>query len=194
MAGSQALRRLLYVDAEDGAVARRGYHFSGTYEPLLYSALLEQPAGLQPHSGFRVACACLFGCFVGCLTMKARNMERWWLGLFFMCGMYYNAVKAHKVNNGLVGHQSGFFAAGMGVLGCGCRLVVHAGSAKTNRRLLLLFGTLMWYEVGRYHLWAEHVSEFRHELTPERTYNLLAEFVPQETATEFLPYRPVSSE
>ncbi|KEG13743.1 hypothetical protein DQ04_00811030 [Trypanosoma grayi] len=193
MSGSQALRRLLYIDTEEGSVARRGYHYEGTYEPLLRSTTLEQPAAVLPRSGFRLSCACLAGCLLGCLTMKARNMERWWLGLFFMCGMYYNAVKAHKVNNGLVGHQSGFFAAGMGVLGCGSRLVVRAGSRRNNVRLLSLFSALMWYEVGRYHLWAEHVSEFRREVTPERTYNLLTEYVPQGIDTVFLPYRSVSS-
>ncbi|KAH9598700.1 hypothetical protein LSM04_000189 [Trypanosoma melophagium] len=194
MSGSQALRRLLFLDVEDGSVARRGYHFSGTYEPLLYSTTLEQPAAVNPRSAFRFSSCCLLSCFLGCLTMKSRNMERWWLGLFFMGGMYYNAMKAHKVNNGLVGHQSGFFAAGMGVLGCSARLMVRAGGVRNNSLLLLLFSALMWYEVGRYHLWAEHVSEFRREVVPGRTCNLLTEYVPQDIETEFLPYRSVSSQ
>nr|CCC89758.1 conserved hypothetical protein [Trypanosoma congolense IL3000] len=193
MSGSQALRRILYAEAEEGSVACRGYHQEGTYSALLSSVTVEQPAAVQPRSGLRLASTCLAGCFLGCLTMRARNMERWWFGLFFMGGLYYNAVKAHKVGNGLVGHQSGFFAAGLGVIGCGGRLLVHAGSPKMNKILILIFSSLMWYEVGRYHLWSEHVSELRKEVAPTRTYNLLSEYVPKHIDADFLPYRSIAS-
>lgn len=193
MSGSSALRKLLFADAEETSISRRGYHCSGSYDPLLNTVAIAQPATIAPKSGFRFACACLASCVVGCLTMKSRNREKWWFGLFLISGVYYNSVKAHKVGNGLVGHQSGFFAAGMGVLGCTARLMARSGSAKWNRRLLLTFTALAWYEVGRYHMWAAHTTEFRREVSPERYYNLLSEYVPQELQVEFLAYRDVTA-
>ncbi|AAZ10331.1 uncharacterized protein TEOVI_000444300 [Trypanosoma equiperdum] len=192
MSDSHALRRLLYAGAEEGSVAPRGHHHGGSYGTLISSVAVEQPAAVQPRSGLRLSSACLAGCFLGCATMRAANRERWWLGLFFMGGLYYNAVKAHKVGNGLVGHQSGFFAAGLGAIGCVGRLLVRVGNPKANRRLLCMFAALMWYEVGRYHLWSEHATEFRKEVTPEHAYGLLTEYVPPHIDTDLLPYRSVS--
>lgn len=193
MSGSWALRKLLFANTEEADTARRGYHYSGSYEPLLATVVLSQPAAVTPKSGFRVACVCLGSCLVACVTMKRRHHEKWWLGVFVLSGFYYNAVKAHKVENGLVGHQSGFFAAAMGALGCGARLAVRAGSVKATTRQLSLFIALMWYEVGRYHVWEAHATEFKREVSPERYYNLLSEYVPQGIEVEFLPYRGVHS-
>jgi hypothetical protein len=193
MSGSFALRKLLFDDEEEAhSVNRRGYHYAGAYAPLLSSVAVVQPAAVLPKSGLPLACLCLFSTFVGCLTMRVRNKEKWWLGMFSICTVYYSSVKAHKVNNGLVGHQSGFFAAGMGVIGCVARLMVKSGSFKWNVGCLTLFSSLLWYEIGRYHLWTEHVTEFRRAVTPERSYNLLGEYVPQALEVEFLPYRAIS--
>ncbi|EPY32396.1 hypothetical protein STCU_02832 [Strigomonas culicis] len=193
MSGSFALRKLLFADSEDGDVARRGYHFSGSYEPLMYTgSRLDHPSVIAPKSGFRITSLCLGTCLLGCLLMKRRNKEKWWFGLFFICGMYYNALKAQKVGNGLVGHQAGFFAAGMGAVGSGCRLVLRSGSRRANSTALAVFMSLMWYEIGRYHLWSEHANEFRREVTPERSFELLSEFVPEHIEVEFIPYRELS--
>lgn len=192
MSGSFALRKLLFDNEEEEHVNRRGYHFSGAYAPLLSSVVVVQPAAVLPKSGLPLASLCLFSSFMSCLTMKVRNKERWWMGMFAICTVYYSSVKAHKVDNGLVGHQSGFFAAGMGVIGCTARLMVRSGSLKWNVGCLGLFTSLMWYEIGRYHLWTEHVTEFRREVTPERSYDLLGEYVPQSLEVEFLPYRAIA--
>lgn len=192
MSGSFALRKLLFDIDDEEDVNRRGYHYAGAYAPLLHSVAVLQPAAVLPKSGLPFACLCLFSSFATCLTMKVRNKERWWMGVFAICAVYYNGVKAHKVNNGLVGHQSGFFAAGMGAIGCVARLMAKCGSARMNVGCLGLFTALMWYEIGRYHLWAEHVTEFRRDVTPERSYDLLGDYVPQSVEVEFLPYRTVT--
>ncbi|KPI87732.1 hypothetical protein ABL78_3205 [Leptomonas seymouri] len=192
MSGSLALRKLLFDDEEEQNVNRRGYHYAGTYAPLLCSVAVVQPAAVLPKSGLPLASFCLLSTFVSCLTMRVRNKEKWWMGMFGICTAYYSSVKAHKVNNGLVGHQSGFFAAGMGAIGCVARLMVKSGSFKWNVGCLGAFSALLWYEVGRYHLWTEHVTEFRREVTPERSYDLLGEYVPQSLEIEFLPYRPIA--
>ncbi|CCW67259.1 unnamed protein product [Phytomonas sp. Hart1] len=193
MSASFALRKLLYANIQDEDVTKRGYHYTGSYEPLLGSICIFQPSAVAPRSGLTLASLCFGACTLGCLTMKTRNNEKWWFGLFLLATFYYNSVKAHKVNNGLVGHQCGFLASALGTIGCACRLVVHSGSSRTNRRLLAIFIGLMWYEIGRYHLWAEHVTEFKRDITPERYHNLLTEYVPQNIEVEFLPYRGVSS-
>lgn len=192
MSGSLALRKVLFGDGDGEDVGRRGHHFAGSYESLLCSAVVLQPAAVLPKSGLNISCACLFASLVGCLTMKVRNKEKWWLGMFGITAVYYNSVKAHKVNNGLVGHQCGFFASGMGCIGCVARLMVRSGTVRQNSFLLAIFGSLMWYEIGCFHLWSEHVTEFRREVTPERSYDLLGEYVPQSLEIEFLPYRSVS--
>ncbi|CAD2218666.1 hypothetical protein AGDE_01363 [Angomonas deanei] len=192
MSGASALRKLLFAQDEEGEVNRRGYHFSGTYEENLFSCRLDHPGVVQPRSALSVTSTCLAACFVGCLTMKTRNKEKWWFGLFLLCGVYYNALKAHKVGNGLVGHQGGFFAAGMGAIGCACRVLVRSGSRRNNLLLFSVFTSLMWYEVGRFHLWSEHVSEYKREVFPERSHDLLSEYVPDTMVVEFLPYRSIS--
>ncbi|KAG8343164.1 hypothetical protein ERJ75_001609400 [Trypanosoma vivax] len=192
MANSHALCRLLYREREDGSVARRGYHYSGSYDSLLSSAILDQPAAVQPRSGFRLSCACFGGCVLSCIFMKTQSSMRLWFTFFLMSGMYFGALKAHKVGNGLAGHQCGFFAAGLGTLSCVARLLTHTGRVRTNIRLFLTFVSLMWYEVGRYHLWSEHASEFRRNVTPQQTYNLLTEYVPPDIEADFLPYRAIS--
>ncbi|CCW59763.1 unnamed protein product [Phytomonas sp. EM1] len=193
MSGSFALRKLLYANIQDEDVAKRGYHFSGSYEPLLGSVCIFQPSAVVPDSGLTVASLCFGACSLGCLTMKTRNKEKWWFGLFLLAAFYFNSVKAHKVNNGLVGHQCGFFASALGTIGCVGRLLIRSGSPRMNKGLLALFTGLMWYEIGRYHLWADHVTEFKRDITPERYHNLLSEYVPQDVAIEFMPYRGVSS-
>lgn len=123
--------------------------------------------------------------------MRGRNKEKWWFGLLAMSGLYYLALKAHKVGNGLAGHQSGFYAAAVGLVGCSCRLAVHSGSRRVNALLVPVFMMMMWYEIGRYHLWSEHVVEFRRAESPERYHSLLEDYVPQSVDVEFLPYREV---
>ncbi|KAG5499432.1 hypothetical protein JKF63_07995 [Porcisia hertigi] len=192
MSGSFALRKLLFDRGDEEDVNRRGYHYAGAYAPLLYPVAVLQPAAVLPKSGLPFACLCLATSFAKCLTMKVRNKEKWWMGMFAICTVYYSSVKAHKVGNGLVGHQSGFFAAGMGAIGCVARLMARSGTVRRNLRGLGLFAALLWYELGRYHLWAEHVTEFRRDVTPERSYDLLGEYVPQSLEVEFLPYRGVT--
>ncbi|KAK7200216.1 hypothetical protein NESM_000073000 [Novymonas esmeraldas] len=192
MSGSFALRKLLFDRGDQEDVNRRGFHYAGAYAPLLHPVAVLQPAAVLPRSGLPFACVCLFSSLAMCFTMKARNKEKWWLGMFAICAVYYSSVKAHKVDNGLVGHQSGFFAAGMGTIGCTARLMVRSGSPRRNVGGLALCTALLWYEMGRYHLWSEHVTEFRRDVTPERSYNLLDEFVPPSLEVEFLPYRAVA--
>lgn len=189
MSGSFALRKLLFDQGDQEDVNRRGYHFAGAYAPLLHPVAVLQPAAVLPRSGLPLACGCLFAAFTTCLTMKARHKEKWWMGMFAICTIYYGSVKAHKVDNGVLGHQSGFFAAGLGVVGCSARLMVRSGSACRNAAGLALFAALMWYELGRYHLWSEYMTEFRREIAPERSFDLLGEYVPQSLEVEFLPYR-----
>lgn len=189
MSGSSALRKLLFAERDLGEQEHRGYHYLGSYEALLHSAWIEQPASVSPRSGFTLASFCLFSSFMSCFFMKRRNKEKWWFGLFLITGVYYSSVKAHKVNNGLVGHQSGFFAAGMGAIGSTARLVLKSGHRNANLSLLALFSSMMWYELGRFHLWSEHVVEFRRMSTPQRSYDLLNEYVSPSLHIEFLPYR-----
>lgn len=189
MSSSPALRKLLFADREIGEQEHRGYHYLGSYEVLLHSAWIEQPASVTPRSGLKLASLCLFSSFMSCFFMKRRNKEKWWFGLFLITGVYYSSVKAHKVNNGLVGHQSGFFAAGMGVIGSTARIVLKSGRRIANLSLLAMFSTMMWYEIGRFHLWSEHVVEFRRLSTPQRSYDLLSEYVSPNFNIEFLPYR-----
>ncbi|AIO00227.1 hypothetical protein LPMP_292800 [Leishmania panamensis] len=191
MSGSFALRKLLFDRGDEEDVNRRGYHYAGAYAPLLHPVAVLQPASVLPKSGLWFASLCLFSSFMTCLTMKVRNREKWWMGMFAISVVYYNSIKAHKVGNGLLGHQSGFFAAGMGTIGCTARLMAKSGSARQNVGGLSLFVALLWYEIGRYHLWAEHVTEFRRDVTPQRSYDLLGEYVPPTYEVEFLPYRPV---
>ncbi|KAG5473931.1 hypothetical protein LSCM1_04567 [Leishmania martiniquensis] len=189
MSGSLALRKLLFDGGDQEDVNRRGYHYAGAYAPLLHPVAVLQPAAVLPKSGLPFAFLCLFSSFSTCLTMRVRNKEKWWMGMFAICVVYYSSVKAHRVDNGLVGHQSGFFAAGMGAVGCVARLMAKSGSIRKNLGALGLFSGLLWYEIGRFHLWMEHVTEFRRRVTPERSYDLLGEYVPQSLEAAFLPYR-----
>lgn len=191
MSGSFALRKLLYAESEAGEYRFRGYHNLGAYDALLHSAWVEQPAAVQPRSRYRFASLCLVSSFLTCFFMKKRNKEKWWLGTFLITCVYYSSVKAHKVNNGLVGHQSGFFAAGMGVIGFGSRLILNSGTRKINVSGMLLFLAMMWYELGRFHLWSEYVTEFRRITAPQRSFNLLDEYIDPTCKVELLPYRAV---
>lgn len=192
MSGSFALRKILFSRSDEHDITIGGYHTSGCYEGLVNGLQVENTCTCPPRSGIAFSCVCLASCFLTCAFMKNRNKEKWWLGVLFMTGMYYNSMKAHKAGNGLVGHQCGFFAAGMGAVGCTARLIAHNGSQRWNGRMLLLFLTLMWYEVGRFHLWAEHAVEYKKEVSPGSSMDLLHEYVPQNLEVAFLPYRPVS--
>jgi hypothetical protein len=186
MIGADALRKLLYREEEEGDLSRRGYHYASVYDGLVSSAVVEKPAAALPRSGYRFSAVCLATTFVGCLTMKARNKEKWWVGLFFIMGGYYNALKAHKQGNGLVGHQSSFWTSLAGLLGLGARLSMGGGAGRANRVFLTAFGAVALYDLGRFHMWQEHVSEVRAIVTPERSYDLLHEYVPSSVETEFV--------
>lgn len=189
MSGSFALRRLLFADNEEGEYYHRGYHYRSAYEPLMLSTWIERPAQIPPTSRYNFSIACLLTTLSACSLMKKRNKEKWWFGLFMLTGIYYCGVKAHKVDNGLVGHQCGFFAAGLGTIGSTARLVLRSGPKKQNLSLLATFSTLMWYELGRFHFWSEHVIELRRLVTPQRSYNLLSDYIDPSCPVEFLPYR-----
>jgi hypothetical protein len=188
MIGADALRKLLYREEEEGDLSRRGYHYTQIYDGLLTSAVVEKPAAAAPRSGYKFSLLCLSTTFVGCLTMKARNKEKWWVGLFFIMGGYYNALKAHKQGNGLVGHQSSFWTSAAGCLGLTARLAMGGGRAggKMNGLFVLMFGATAAYDLGRFHMWQEHVSEVRAVVMPERSYDLLQEYVPSGVETEFV--------
>lgn len=192
MSGSFALQKLLYAEKELGEHEHRGYHFSGIYEPLLHSAQIDHPGSVTPRSSYRFSSLCLFSSFTASFLMKKSRKEKWWLGLFLMSGLYYCSVKAHKVHNGLVGHQSGFFAAGLGTIGVFSRLIIKSGTFKTNFGLLCFFSTLLWYELGRFHLWSEHASQFRQIISPSQSSDLFGEYFSPSVQVAFLPYRKLS--
>lgn len=192
MSGSFALRQLLYAEKELGEDNYRGYHFFGIYETLLYSAGIQHPASVTPRTAYRFSSLCLFTSFASCLLMRKSNKEKWWLGLFLMSGLYFCSMKAHKVGNGLVGHQSGFFAAGLGTIGVLSRIVLRAGKPATNAKLLTLFSFLLWYELGRFHLWSNHAGEFRQLVAPQPSADLFSEYISPSCQVEFLPYRKLN--
>jgi len=179
MWGASALRRLLFAEVEEGAVdQRRRYHFSTTYDGLLSNILVDHRAGAVPDASAKQALLCSTVSAFGCITMRARNKERWWFALLVYCAGYFGAAKAHQSGNGLFGHQIGFWLSFGGCLGSIARVLNRYGTKRGNLGLLSLFGLLMWYEYGRYHLWEEHCGELKREVKPERTYDLFAEFCP----------------
>ena len=186
MIGADALRKLLYREEEEGDLSRRGYHYACAYDGLLSTAVVERPAAAAPRSGYPFSTAALGATFVGCLMMKARNKEKWWFGLFCIMGGYYNAMKSHKAGNGLVGHQGSFWTSVAGLLGLGLRTMVGGGNRGVNLSFLLLFGGTAVYDLGRFHMWMEHLSEFRAVVTPQRSLDLLREYVPTNVETEFV--------
>lgn len=192
MSGAFALRKLLFADTEVGHTVVPGYHFSGTYSTLLSSAVLPHPAAVPPKNGLPLASVCFGSSLLASLTMKPYRRERWWAGGLFLSIVYYNSVKAHKVGNGVVGHQCGFLAASAGVIGCTARMMSGVGSTKKNAGLIAMFLGLAWYEVGRFHLWCDYLTEFRREAAPQRYQDLLGAYVPQDVEVDFLPFRDAS--
>ena len=114
------------------------------------------------------------------------------MGLFAITVVYFNAMKAHKVDNGLVGHQCAFFGDSALMIGSGCRMMVRSGSMRRNGVIFAVAAGLLWYDIGRFHLWADYVAQLRRELSPERSFNLLQEYVPQDVEREFLFFRGVT--
>lgn len=194
MISADALRRVLYTDVAKDDGVRSGLRFHTAYDgPLLQSVAFENPAATQPRSMFRFSMYVLGTSAFGCLTMRARNKEKWWLGLFGVTVMYFSALKGHKVDNGLVGHQLAFFADAMLVIGCFARLLVRSGSPSFNLALLGVGSSLAWFDLGRFHLWSDYVAQLRREVSPERSLDLLDDYVPEDIDTEFMFFRPAKT-
>lgn len=192
MSGSFALRHLLYAEKQLGEQKYRGYHFFGIYEPLLYSAGMDNTASVIPRTAYRFSSLCLFSTVASCFFVRKSSKEKLWIGLFLMAGLYFCSMKAHKVDNGLVGHQSSFFAAGLGTIGVLSRMIMRSGTFRGNANLLCLFSFLLWYELGRFHLWSEHAGEFRQLVAPQFSSDLFSEYISPSCKVEFLPYRKLN--
>jgi hypothetical protein len=201
MLSSDAIRKILYFDdaqtastgpssalTRDGS--KTGLRYSTCYDgPILSSVGFETSSAIQPRSAYGYSAAILATTTLGCLTMRARNKEKWWVGLFGVNLVYFSALKAHKVENGLVGHQCGFFGDALLIIGVVARIMVRSGSMKHNASLLCASSAMLWYDLGRFHLWSDYVAQLRRDVTPERSFDLLAEFTPQDLAVEFLNFR-----
>lgn len=188
MSGSSALRKILFAEKEVGEQPFRGHQNVGVCEPLMWSAVVQDPSAVLPRSGYRLSTFCFGTSFLSLFLSKGRK-EKWWFGVFLITSVYYHALKAHKVDNGLVGHQSGFYAAGMGMILTTGRLVLRSGQRATNAKLFLLCSAAMWYELGRFHMWSEYAVAYRKWMSPQRSYNLMGEYFSPSCEVEFLPYR-----
>lgn len=190
MISADALRRVLYSDIDKDEGVRSGLRYHTSYDgPLFQPMGFENPSAAQPRSMYRFSAYVLGCCTLGCLTMRARNKEKWWLGLFGATIMYFSALKGHKVDNGLVGHQLAFFSDAMLMIGSLARILVRSGSLRFNVGLLSMAGCLAWYDLGRFHLWSDYVAQLRREVSPERSLDLLDDYVPSDIDTEFMFFR-----
>lgn len=184
---ADALRKLIYLDHDFTDLEKGAVHYNTSYDgPLLNSVSFEHPHSVRPPSGTQCSSYVLAATVLGSITMRARHKEKWWLGLMLIGVVQYTSMKAHKVNNGLVGHQTGFFAAAMLGLGSLARLVVRSGTPRWNLGMLATSAALAWYEVGRFHMWTEHVAWFRMHHNPHEAFDLLQEYVPQDIETAFV--------
>lgn len=193
MISSDAIRKILYLDATDEPArsSKAGHQYSCTYDgPLMGCASFEVNSSVIPRSKMRASGVFLGTCTLGLLSMRSRHKEKWWSGLFFVTVLSYFALKAHKVENGLLGHQIGFYSSCMLMIGSGARMAIRSGSRSTMAPLHLVSWALLWYEVGRFHLWMDYMVQFKRDAHEGRgTFNLLSEFVSQDIETEYLPFR-----
>lgn len=184
---ADALRKILYAEVDKDEGVRTGLRYQSAYDgPLMNSFAFESPSAVRPSSAFRFSSVVLAACTLGCITMKSRNKEKWWLGLFAVTGMHFTSFKSHKVDNGIVGHQCAFFADGMLAIGCLARLLVRSGVARRNAQLLGVSLALMWYDIGRFHMWTDYVAQLRLVVSPERSVDLLSDYVPNDVEAEFI--------
>lgn len=191
MSGSSALRKILYIDSTHNNVYYKGYHSSGCHDDLLYTARFAQSSSVTPRSSYRLSCACLASCLLGCITMRKRSCEKWVFGLLYISSIYFVAMKAHQVDNGILGHQASFLASSMGIIGFACRISIGSGSRYWNSVFALMFSGLCWYDMGRFNIWSDHASQLRSVVSPERSYDLLQDYVPKSVDIDFLPYRKI---
>ena len=191
MFSADSLRKTLYSPDAIDETNRRGYHHSTAYDAVCHSVIVDRPAAVMPKSGYKLSLGCLIGTSAALFGMKIRNHEKWWFGLMGISALYFVSVKSHRVDNGLLGHQSAFYAATLLLVGSLTRLIRHAGSPRHNYTLLATSASLMWYEIGRFRLWSDHASELRNEISPTHSYDLMNDFVPSDLDPSTLQFRSV---
>lgn len=198
MLGSDAIRKILYLEDPTRAAGltssdeagKVGLRYATCYDgPILGTVGFETASAIQPRSMYFQSWLVMGATTFACLSMRARNKEKWWLGLFCVNMVYFNAVKGHKVGNGVVGHQSGVIGDGLLMLGFLARMMVRSGRLRSNLMWFALSSALAWYDLGRFHLWLDYVAQLRKEVAPQQSYDLLAEFSPKDIPLEFLLYR-----
>jgi hypothetical protein len=198
MLGSDALRKILYLEdptrsnalTSSDSAGKIALRYATCYDgPVLGSVGFETASAIQPRSMYMQSWLVMGASTFCCLSMRARNKEKWWLGLFAVNMVFFNAVKAHKVSNGVVGHQSGFIGDVMLMIGFLGRIMARSGSFRSNVAWLTFSGCMAWYDLGRFHLWMDYLANLRREVTPERSYDLFAEFSPKDIPLEFLSFR-----
>ena len=127
-----------------------------------------------------------------CVFSRRRHEEKWWALNLILSICYGSSFKFHKSENGMIGHTSGVWCAGIGFSITFIKMFAGAGNKWLNRHMLWMFLLQGWVDWGRMHQWIEHTNEIKKNVVPlKRTIvtSMWAEYVPAHEESELIMFR-----
>jgi hypothetical protein len=196
MFGSEGLSKLVHYQSQGDLHLKRPYHYSTHFDHTGANGtiLCEHPASRRPpySTGYYMSLAGMVGTGLACVLSRRTHEEKWWLMNLVIVIGYFGSFKFHKSENGLIGHTSGIWCAGLGVLMSIGKLWAGAGSAKWNCRLAFLYAFQGWIDWGRLHQWVEHSNEIKRNVVTLRNTvvtSMWAEYIPSHEEPELVLMR-----
>lgn len=198
MLGSGGLLKVLHYQSDGDLHLKRPYHYSTHFDHTGAngSVICEYAAARRPpiSTGYWLSLAGMVGTGLICFLSRRQHEEKWWLANLFLVVGYCGSFKFHKAENGMTGHISGVWCAGIGAFFAIMRMYGRAGNQKWNLRLLFIYMLQGWIDWGRMHQWIEHTNEIKKNVVPlKRTVvtSMWGEFIPSHMEAELILLRPL---